>query len=221
MKTVVTARRGQVSSPARMGFLPYIDVISQPRPAILCHKSRKPKQLGKRQNLWPDNLGHDHRGGVKMLMRGSVVYAVLLVFLAVTSSRAAEFIYPAKGQSPEQQQKDEAECYTWAVQQSGFDPAQPPTQPPAVKPSTTKTGTAPGAGLRGAARGALVGELVGDDAAAGAAAGAVAARGQSRRQFAATEQQTQQQHQAASQQQQEAFGKARAACLEGRGYTVK
>ena len=57
------------------------------------------------------------------------------------------------------------------------------------------------------------------DAGAGAAAGAVAARGQSRRQNAAQAQQ-----QPATQQDQAgvaAYQKARSACLEGRGYTVK
>jgi len=33
-------------------------------------------------------------------------------------------IYPVKGQSAEQQQKDEFECYQWAVQQTGFDPTK-------------------------------------------------------------------------------------------------
>jgi hypothetical protein len=51
--------------------------------------------------------------------------------------------------------------------------------------------------------------------------GAVAARGQSRRQNAAATQQAQQQQQSATQQQQAGFNKARAACLEGKGYTVK
>ena len=212
---------GLVSGTDRVftAYLPPIAVVGQPRP--VCHKSPTLRQREKRRSDLLHNLVPYHSGGVKMLVRGISVLTVLLVSLAVSTANAAEFIYPAKGQSPEQQQKDEAECYSWAVQQSGYDPALPPTQPPAVKPSTTKTGTAPGAGLRGAARGALVGELVGDDAGAGAAAGAVAARGQSRRQYAATEQQAQQQQQAASLQQQEAFGKARAACLEGRGYTVK
>ena len=62
---------------------------------------------------------------------------------------AQQFVYPAKSQTPAQQKQDEGECYTWAVQQSGVDPAKPAPQ------------------------------------------------------------------------QQAAFGKARAACLEGRGYTVK
>lgn len=150
----------------------------------------------------------------------------ILCLLALTAgliaqAGAQQFVYPAKGQSPEQQKTDEAACYSWAVQQTGFDPAKPPQQQAATTPPTSATGTTPGAGVRGAARGAVVGEVVGDDARTGAAAGAVAARGQSRRQNAAAAQQGQQQQQASTQQQQGAFAKARAACLEGRGYSVK
>jgi len=131
---------------------------------------------------------------------------------------AQQFVYPAKGQSAEQQKKDEGECHKWAVAQSKYDPAKPPEQTAAANPSTTATGTTRGAGARGAARGAIVGEVVGGDAGAGAAAGAVAARGQSRRQNAA---QAQQQQASAQQGGQAMYQKARAACLEGRGYTVK
>ena len=147
------------------------------------------------------------------------VLMIAAMFAAGTS--AQQFVYPAKGQSPEQQKKDEAQCHTWAVQQSKYDPTKPPPSTAGAKPPTTATGTTPGAGVRGAARGAIVGEVVGGDAGAGAAAGAVAARGQSRRQNAA---QAQQQQQAATQQQSAgmaAYQKARAACLEGRGYTLK
>ena len=70
-------------------------------------------------------------------------------------------------------------------------------------------------------RGAVVGEVVADDAGAGAAAGVVSGRSQSRRQTAAASQQASQQQQAAVQEKQAAFNKARAACLEGKGYTVK
>ena len=148
------------------------------------------------------------------------VTTLLVVAMFAGSASAQQFVYPAKGQSPEQQKKDEGECHTWAVQQSKYDPTKPPQQTAAAKPPTTATGTTPGAGVRGAARGAVVGGVMGD-AGAGAAAGAVAARGQSRRQNAA---QAQQQQQAATQQDQagmSAYQKARSACLEGRGYTVK
>ena len=39
---------------------------------------------------------------------------------------AQQFVYPAKGQTPEQQKKDEGECHGWAVGQSKYDPAKPP-----------------------------------------------------------------------------------------------
>jgi hypothetical protein len=149
------------------------------------------------------------------------VATLLTAAIFATSVSAQSFVYPAKGQSPAQQKKDEGECHVWAVQQSKYDPAKPPQQVAAAPAPTTATGTTPGAGLRGAARGAIVGEVVGGDAGAGAAAGAAAARAQSRRQNAA---QAQQQQQATTQQQQAGMGayqKARAACLEGRGYTVK
>ena len=147
---------------------------------------------------------------------------VLAVTAAAMISQAAaqQYVYPAKGQSPQQQMSDETACHTWAVQQTGFDPGNPPAQQQAAKAPTTATGTTPGAGARGAARGAVVGEVVGGDARTGAAAGAGAARGESRWQNAAAVQ-AQQQHQASTPEQQSAFAKARAACLEGRGYTVK
>jgi hypothetical protein len=140
---------------------------------------------------------------------------------AIAAAGAQQFVYPSRGQSPEQQKKDEFECHSWAVQQSGFDPTRPQQQAAAPKPPTTATGVTPGAGARGAARGAIVGEIVGGDAGAGAAAGAMAARGQSRRQNAATQQQAAQQQSSAQQQQSAAYARARGACLEGRGYSVK
>jgi len=148
------------------------------------------------------------------------VGGTVAVFL-IGSAVAQQFVYPAKGQSAEQQKKDEGECKTWATGQTGYDPSKPPPTAAAPKPPTTATGTTPGAGVRGAARGAIVGEVVGGDAGAGAAAGAVAARGQSRKQNAAAQQQAAQQQQQAQSSQQAAYGKARSACLEGRGYTVK
>jgi len=148
----------------------------------------------------------------------------LLAFAAAftfSEAGAQQYVFPAKGQSPEQQKTDEAACYSWAVQQTGYDPAKPPPAAPAAKPPTTATGTTPGAGAKGAVRGAVVGEIVSDDPGAGAAAGAVAGRSASRKQNAAAANSAQQQQAAATQQQQAGFAKARAACLEGKGYTVK
>jgi hypothetical protein len=155
------------------------------------------------------------------MKRALKLSALSLAMLFAGAVSAQQIIYPAKNQSPQRQKKDEGECHTWAVQQSKYDPTNPPKQAAAAPPPTTATGTTPGAGLRGAARGAVVGEVVGGDAGAGAAAGAVAARGASRRQNAAA---AQQQQAAATQQDQAGmatYQKARGACLEGRGYTVK
>lgn len=154
-------------------------------------------------------------------MKWTTVHVFACAAIVSGGLGAQQFAYPAKGQSPQQQKSDEAACSQWATQQTGFDPTKPPPQSAAAKPPTTATGTTPGAGVRGAARGAVVGEIVGGDAGAGAAAGAAVARSQSRKQNAAAQQQVQQQQQAAAQQQSAAFAKARAACLEGRGYTVK
>ncbi|MDH1011537.1 hypothetical protein N5J43_12455 [Pseudomonas nicosulfuronedens] len=44
--------------------------------------------------------------------------------------------YPASGQSPEQQSRDRYECHTWAVGQSGFDPAAATQAPPAGQSDT-------------------------------------------------------------------------------------
>ena len=149
------------------------------------------------------------------------ISALLVAATFAASASAQTFVYPAKGQSEQQQKKDEGQCHTWAVKQSKYDPANPPKPAQTAQAPTTASGTTPGAGARGAVRGAVVGEAVGGDARTGAAAGAVAARGQSRRQNAAA---SQQQQQAATQQNDAgmaAYQKARAACLEGRGYSVK
>ena len=131
----------------------------------------------------------------------------------------AQYVYPAKGQSPDQQKKDESACYGWAVEQSGFDPAKPP---PAAAPAPAPAPvTGSGARARGAAAGAVVGGVTGNDAGDAAKVGAVVgASGQRRDNRKAASQQ----QQAAGQQQQAgqaSFQKARSACLEGRGYTVK
>ena len=153
-------------------------------------------------------------------MRAARIIAIAVSLAFAAPAFAQQFVYPAKGQSPEQQKKDEAECATWATQNTGVDPSKPKQTASAPPPATTPTGVTPGAGARGAARGAIVGGKVGD-AGAGAAAGAAAGRAQSRRQNAAQQQQATQQAQAAQSGEMATYAKARAACLEGRGYTVK
>ena len=109
---------------------------------------------------------------VTMRVRNGATRALALVVAATFAAGASaqQFVYPAKGQSPEQQKKDEGECHVWAAQQSKYDPTRPPQQTAAAGPPTTATGTTPGAGVRGAARGAVVGGIMGD-AGAGACGG--------------------------------------------------
>jgi hypothetical protein len=154
-------------------------------------------------------------------MRQQSLWILAISAAMITPAMAQLSVYPANGQSPEQQQTDQAECYQWAVQQTGIDPAAPPPVAQAAAPPTTATGTTPGAGARGAARGAVAAEIVGGDAGKGAVAGATVNRSRSRRANAAAEGQMAQQQQAASQQQMDTFNNANAACLEGRGYSVK
>ena len=141
-----------------------------------------------------------------------------LAFAAALPVAAQQYVYPAKGQSKDQQKKDEAACQTWAVQQSGYDPAKPPPPPP---PAQQAPVTGSGARARGAAGGAAIGAIAGGDAGDAAVAGAMVAGSRQRRENRAA---AAQQNQAAGQQAQagqDSFMKARGACLEGRGYTVK
>lgn len=137
------------------------------------------------------------------------------------------FIYPAKGQSQEKQDKDRYECHTWAVKQTGFDPSNPqasvsnapkpqhyqPSQPHVLK------GAARGTAL-GAVGGAITGNA-GKGAAAGAAMGGLAGGFKRRDERISQAQHQQVSAQSAQQNQRGAYQRAMAACLEGRGYTVK
>ena len=70
-------------------------------------------------------------------MKQRTLWTLALSAALVSQAAAQQFVYPAKGQSPQQQKSDEAECYTWAVQQSGVDPAKPHPQQQAAAPSLT------------------------------------------------------------------------------------
>jgi hypothetical protein len=157
-------------------------------------------------------------------------FAGLFIFSILAGTARAQngdlYIYPAKGQSQEKQDKDRYECHSWAVKQTGVDPSKPssmapdtaagqpyqPSQPHVVK------GAARGAAL-GAVGGAITGSA-GKGAAAGAAMGGLA--GGFRRRDERRQQSAQQQAdvQAAQQNQRIAYNRAMAACLQGRGYTV-
>ncbi|MEX1317689.1 MAG: glycine zipper family protein, partial [Synechococcaceae cyanobacterium] len=147
------------------------------------------------------------------------------------------FIYPAAGQSAEQQRKDRLECHLWATDQTGFDPTDPSqvsqaSSAPAPQVQRQGPGTA-----RSTARGAVIGTAggaiagnTGRGALVGATTGALVGAGrrvdQRRDQQQATEDWVRQQQaddaerQVLLQYRRQAFNRAVTACMEGRGYTV-
>src|SRR5215470_17729353 len=130
------------------------------------------------------------------------------------------FVYPQRGQSPQQQSRDQGECQAWASQQSGYNPMMAQGPPPSA--AAPQGGLVRG-GARGAAVGAVGGAIAGDagtGAAVGAATGALIGgmrRRDQQRQVAAEQQAYQNQ----SAQLQSNFNRAFAACMAGRGYTVQ
>jgi len=147
---------------------------------------------------------------VRCELRKCITATVTLSLLVWGGSALAQgYVYPARGQSPQQQQQDQAQCQGWAMQQPGANPAAVAAPPPPQ-----------GQVARGAARGAAVGAVggaiggnAGKGAAAGAAAGALVGGVRRRDQRVAAEN--------AQAEANASFGRAYAACLEGRGYTVK
>jgi hypothetical protein len=136
---------------------------------------------------------------------------------ASISSSLGVIPYPSKGQAPEQQAKDEGECYAWAKQQTGIDPVAVASAPP--PPSGPK-----GERIAGAATGAIGGAVIGGiagDSGDGAAVGAVVGTMAGGRRARQNKQAQQQQAQAAKAGATQQFNKAFGACLEGRGYVVK
>ncbi len=133
------------------------------------------------------------------------------------------YVFPAEGQDKEKQEFDEYQCYKWAKEQSGIDPINPPE----VQAQEVDKGP-DGSAVRGAAGGAAAGVAVGaiaGDAGKGAAIGATlgALRGARNKAYrnAANEQKAQQQAAQQEKAMMNSFKKAFAACLEGKGYTVK
>ena len=129
------------------------------------------------------------------------------------------FVYPQKGQTPQQQAQDQAECQGWATQQTGMNPMAPPP-PPAM---ATAPQSSP---LRGAARGAALGAVggaIGGDAGKGAAIGAATGAmigGMRRRDQMQQQQAQQEQAQQAQAAQFDTYKRALATCLGAKGYSV-
>lgn len=157
-------------------------------------------------------------------MKSRIVWTVIFgLSVAATAVQADLFVYPQKGQSGEQTDKDKFECYNWAKENSGFDPMARPTAttaPPKVKEQR-------GGALKGGAVGAIAGKVLGSSskttkrsAALGAVAGSVRQSSGNREQQqkkADWEQREGSNYEA----QRNGYNRAYSACLEGRGYSVK
>lgn len=152
---------------------------------------------------------------MKIHIRAALGSTLLLFALA---ANAQLIIYPANGQTPQQQQQDQAECQLWATQNTGIDPAVL-AQTPTPGTSSTGGGERVGGAARGAVGGLAIGAIAGD-AGKGAAIGAVAgtmAGGRRARQNQAAEQQY---YQSQRQEMMSTWNRAVGTCMEARGYTV-
>ena len=138
------------------------------------------------------------------------------------------YVFPTKGQSQSKQNKDEAECYGWAVENTGVDPFEAAKQAQRAQASQQQAAQATeGSGLRGAAKGAAGGALIGAiagnagmGAAIGAAAGAIFGRGQAEYQAGRYQEQTAKVQQISADQMAR-FRKAISTCNERKKNKVK
>jgi hypothetical protein len=170
-----------------------------------------------------------------MELRPLLFSSLALIFAFAAAPAGAESVQALKGQSPEQTQKDIAECQAAATQSTGYNPAAPP---PVSSSGPEVGGRARGAAV-GAAAGAVAGEVRGnqhdelydrasDDAkqeyrqnqaqeaaAAGAVVGASRQRRERRDDRGEEKQQAEQANAA-----QAAHKQAYQGCLTGRGYSV-
>jgi predicted lipid-binding transport protein (Tim44 family) len=163
---------------------------------------------------------------------------IFFLFFSVWALSAAAFsqelvIYPAEGQSQDLMEKDKFECYSWAKEQSGFDPMQAPTAtapPPAPQAKNSTAGGAVRGGVGGALLGAGVGAIAGGSkgakkgAAIGGLSGGVLGGARSHNQQQQDQQARAQWEKEQTQQyaaKRNGYNRAYSACLEGRGYTVK
>lgn len=153
--------------------------------------------------------------------RSGLAATIAWSFMVPAAAYAQQpIVYPAKGQSAAQQNKDNYECYGWAKQTTGVDPASPPQNTSAPPPSSWGGGQRLGGAARGALGGAAIGAIAGDagqGAAIGAVAGTMAGGYRARR----DRDEAIRQNQAQQGQVLNSYYRAFAACMEGRGYSIK
>ena len=157
------------------------------------------------------------------------LFILLICLNSITLAHADDFIiFPSDGQSKEQLEKDKFACYTWAKDETNFDPMEVPkaTSAPPTQKENNRSATRGAVG--GAAAGALIGGIADGKSGEGAVIGAIAGGlfGNMRRQNRDDENQAAQDNWEQQQAQQYAakrnkYNRAYVACLEGKHYTVK
>ena len=163
----------------------------------------------------------------------STVMALLLAIVVAAAAHAQDLIvFPAQGQSQEQTEQDKFACYNWAKGQTGFDPMQMPTASSAAPSNEKKSvgGSMLKGGVAGGAGGAIIGGIAGGKKGAkkgaaigGLSGGTVGAMRSSKQNQQVDQERKQWEQQQANQymQQRNTYNRAYAACMEGKGYTVK
>ncbi|HUO52587.1 MAG TPA: glycine zipper domain-containing protein [Gemmatimonadaceae bacterium] len=160
----------------------------------------------------------------------SAAIAAYAAKVASVKKQLGLIVFPAKGQTADQQATDEKDCYAWSQKETGIDPTAPGANADsAAAAAKAKTDSAAqGAAVKGAAKGAAAGALIGaaaGDAGTGAAVGATAGALKGRQAKQKAQKQAAQQGanaaNAQNQAQLDTFKKGWSACLTGKGYTVQ
>ena len=166
------------------------------------------------------------------MMSKIVWVSVIALIMMITGPASAQdpIVYPAKGQSQDQMERDKFECMRWARDQTGFDPMKTPqatSAPPAKEKEVWGAGKT---GVAGAAGGAIVGGIAGGGKGAGRGAliggaggallGGMRRSSQRDREEARRQQWEREQANNYARARNE-YNRAFGACMSGRGYTVK
>ncbi len=152
-----------------------------------------------------------------------VIITILgLAFFVISTgaSLAQPMVFPAKGQTPDQQEQDQFSCYKWASKETGVNPMNMgSTAPP-------KQESAAGGAVRGGARGAALGAVggaIGGNAGKGAKIGAAVGGGMgmmgSNRRNRQRQSAAKQEHQAQAADRGQ-YDRAWGLCMKGKGYEV-
>jgi len=160
-----------------------------------------------------------------------IIFTFAVILIGVASNYAQSnglaksigvYVFPNDGQNAETQNRDESDCYKWAMDQTGYDPMNPPTVT-ANKVDGSPDGSAIVGSAKGAAAGAAIGSIggeVGKGAAVGAIVGGIAGRRQKKRADAGQQQANNAAAAAKSAEMEADYKKAFSTCLQAKGYTV-